>query len=892
VFILNLGDNTVFGVFRLELIGMLMMLSFITLWTVVFQTKMLSFLTKSIKFTPLRNAIVTNIFTFSSYFILDRITHNLQLNYDVSHALELSKTAFFVILMAMIHMLIFFAAIVKSNKSLPAIKKKPFKKLGAWFITTLIFSLSATLFISWQVGFIVGLFSLIFLITLDFFLDQEIKTLSYYIWMILIGSTFISYIAYQPSKKFLTNKAIGEVKKEFYILNKNDENSINAFIDSLVSSGKIRQIFSSDQIDLLNRNDLIDYLSDGLPDGYLLSDVILKKQGVFITNFGGKTKDGNTTRLDLFKYGLSWSPTKPHFSYAYNDSLGQELRLDIILKSKERPPSHPYRIIKVQDDQTRIVQSIEGFRTYDIPINNDLRSDIYLKEKGYIGPVSLFAIIFAISILLFFAAVIFNDKLKIFKEDNFFKISDRSSLSFRIQLTIVGLSMFSFLVIGIITSLYIRKLAREEDFLKARESVAMLQNYLQEELRYAAESQAMENYLITRRENLSSLFNGSIESYDRFGNPLGGKVSNKINPSSKDPNLIRLYNARGELAIYVKFTHNTLDQTGTTSSSYVYNYIGTILNVYIFLFLLATAIAIAISNSVTNPLQILRENLLKFKLGKNNAKLSWNRNDEIGDLISDYNKLTDEISKSAEIIARTEREMAWREMAKQVAHEIKNPLTPMKLSLQYLDRAAASDPEIAKQMITKINSTLMEQINNLTQIADSFSNFATLPKTSNEKVVINEIVEAIHDLFRKREDIVFNMIEPMNDLYVFADRNHLIRILNNIVKNAIQAIPEDKIGKIDIELKAIDGKALIRVSDNGIGISEPMKAKVFTPNFTTKSSGTGLGLAISANMLESMNGRIYFESELGIGTNFFIELPLIKGEDDIVSEDQLVLDED
>ena len=153
-----------------------------------------------------------------------------------------------------------------------------------------------------------------------------------------------------------------------------------------------------------------------------------------------------------------------------------------------------------------------------------------------------------------------------------------------------------------------------------------------------------------------------------------------------------------------------------------------------------------------------------------------------------------------------------------------------------------------------------------------------MPKANNEKIILNEIVEAVHDLFRKRDDMDITMSEPIADLLVFVDRNQLIRILNNLVKNAIQAIPDDRRGKIDIALNNKNYSAIITVKDNGTGIPDYMKQRVFTPNFTTKNSGTGLGLAISANMIDSMNGRIYFDTRIYEGTTFFVEIPLMRTE--------------
>jgi signal transduction histidine kinase len=211
----------------------------------------------------------------------------------------------------------------------------------------------------------------------------------------------------------------------------------------------------------------------------------------------------------------------------------------------------------------------------------------------------------------------------------------------------------------------------------------------------------------------------------------------------------------------------------------------------------------------------------------------------------------------------------------------------MKLSIQYLEKASREQPEKAQDLIPRISSTLIEQIDNLSQIAGEFSNFASLPQASNEKVILNEVVAIVHDLFRKRDDMDINMVVPIDDLYVFADRNHLVRILNNLLKNAIQAIPESRRGKIEIDLKRKENDAIIRISDNGTGIPKAMRDKVFTPNFTTKSSGTGLGLAISANMIESCNGRIYFTTEEGKGTDFYVAIPLMRL-DDYLSGDQFV----
>jgi len=293
--------------------------------------------------------------------------------------------------------------------------------------------------------------------------------------------------------------------------------------------------------------------------------------------------------------------------------------------------------------------------------------------------------------------------------------------------------------------------------------------------------------------------------------------------------------------------------------------------------LIAGSIAILIANSITQPISKIGEKLKQFKLGGQNEPLEWSSKDELGALIDEYNSLIQKLKDSASMLAKSEREGAWREMAKQVAHEIKNPLTPMKLSIQYLQRAykAGTSPEDLGDLIKRVTNTLIEQIDNLAAIATEFSTFAKMPQAQNEQLSVNQLVGSVYELFRERGgtmDVSINMIDK--DLQVIADKNHLLRVLNNLLKNAIQAIPEDRHGIISMELRKEDNNAVIIVTDNGTGISEEKRDKVFVPNFTTKSSGTGLGLAMSKNIIESFYGSIYFETEVNVGTSFFVKLPI------------------
>ncbi|HHM21479.1 MAG TPA: sensor histidine kinase, partial [Bacteroidetes bacterium] len=276
----------------------------------------------------------------------------------------------------------------------------------------------------------------------------------------------------------------------------------------------------------------------------------------------------------------------------------------------------------------------------------------------------------------------------------------------------------------------------------------------------------------------------------------------------------------------------------------VTDFMSTLLNVYVFLLLIAGGLSMVIANRVTKHLSTLRENLGKLQLG-GNQRLTYSRNDEIGDLVKAYNDAAQKIEESSRLLAQRERDDAWREMAKQVAHEIKNPLTPMKLSIQYLLHTYQTNPKEAEPLLKRVTKTLIEQIDTLANIASEFSNFAKMPKAENSAFSINDLTASVHHLFaNERTDMDITLSLPDDDLEVFADRNHLTRVLNNLLKNAIQAIPDNIRGKIEVSLFQKDHKAIIRVKDNGTGIPPEIQKKVFTPNFSTKTSGTGLGLAI------------------------------------------------
>jgi nitrogen fixation/metabolism regulation signal transduction histidine kinase len=234
-----------------------------------------------------------------------------------------------------------------------------------------------------------------------------------------------------------------------------------------------------------------------------------------------------------------------------------------------------------------------------------------------------------------------------------------------------------------------------------------------------------------------------------------------------------------------------------------------------------------------------------------------------------------ELMNSAEQLAKSEREGAWKEMAKQVAHEIKNPLTPMKLSVQLLERSWNDQHPDFENKLKRFTQTLIEQIDTLSGIATEFSNFAKMPTPSFDDINVKEIISASVNLFKDTPNIIFKTELPEGAVFIRGDKDYLLRIVNNLIKNSIQAIPTERTGKIEVFVAKTSELISIKISDNGKGIEEEYKSRIFNPNFTTKTTGTGLGLAMVKNMVEIMSGRIDFKSEVNVGTEFYIQFPIL-----------------
>lgn len=400
-------------------------------------------------------------------------------------------------------------------------------------------------------------------------------------------------------------------------------------------------------------------------------------------------------------------------------------------------------------------------------------------------------------------------------------------------------------------------------------------------------------------DKLSKYSGTDINIYDPKGTlmisnqPLlyeAGVISNLINPEAKKElfemkhRMVNLEENIGDFkynTVYVALrTPESSDFMGVMSIPFFnssqqmemkkISALSIIINVFAVAFVLLLVASFFVTKSLTSPLRLIANKLRKVETGNKNEPLYWNSNDELGLLITEYNQMLQKIEDSKQTFAQTEKESAWKEMAKQVAHEIKNPLTPMKLKLQHLRRVIGVKDNKTNEAI----DSLLEQVDSLSEIASSFSTFAKMPIPEFKKINLSEVCNHVIDLYENNDEYeVLSDIE--NNVFVLADDKMIGRIITNLLLNGIQSVSLDKKPVIFIQLKLIGTRCLISVKDNGTGIPDEVINKVFVPNFTTKYTGSGIGLAVAKNGIEQMGGKIWFETSNKKGTVFFIELEKI-----------------
>jgi two-component system nitrogen regulation sensor histidine kinase NtrY len=336
---------------------------------------------------------------------------------------------------------------------------------------------------------------------------------------------------------------------------------------------------------------------------------------------------------------------------------------------------------------------------------------------------------------------------------------------------------------------------------------------------------------------------------------------------------VPLLNSENKFLAYLNLPYFT--QSGALTRD-VTNMVVAVVNIYLILLLVILGASVFLADRITQPLRVIQSRIAQVSLSAKNEMIRYDRSDEIKGLVEEYNYMVQELERSAELLAQSERESAWREMAKQIAHEIKNPLTPMKLNVQHLQRTTGQgehDPE----MIERISATLIEQIDSLSAIANEFSDFAKMPSAKSARINLVSKLKNLLQLFETSVKARIRLdLGSHKKVLVFADKEQLMRVFINLVKNGLQSIPEGRAGIINITLEVEDEQlARVTISDNGKGIPEEIRDRLFQPNFTTKSAGMGMGLAISNNIVKSMGGKIWYETIIQKGTTFHVELPLV-----------------
>ncbi len=304
-------------------------------------------------------------------------------------------------------------------------------------------------------------------------------------------------------------------------------------------------------------------------------------------------------------------------------------------------------------------------------------------------------------------------------------------------------------------------------------------------------------------------------------------------------------------------------------------FLARLLPLYLLALLVGALLSIGLSRALAAPMAAVSERMRTLSLGGKNMHIPYDRNDELGVLVARYNEMVDELERSSRQLARSEREGAWRTMARQIAHEINNPLTPMKLTMQQLQRLKGT--ERFDEQFEKAASMLIAEIDNLSRIATSFSTFAKQPEVEPGEVdVAQKLSAAVTLCSNNPQGTPIRYVGPDSGVMARADKEQIGQVFTNIIRNAVQAINAAPDGDIIVILKNDEGspKVEITISDNGPGIPEDVQPKIFLPNFTTKSTGAGLGLAISKNIVEGADGTITFETSPN-GTTFHILLQKI-----------------
>ena len=584
--------------------------------------------------------------------------------------------------------------------------------------------------------------------------------------------------------------------------------------------------------------------------------------------------DSDSTNFDNFII-----PNLKNYSFAiYNNNI-----LHYKLGNYYYPNS--FKNFISQEDGLHRGKEFKHFILNDLDNNKSIIVSIESERwMKFVAPISI--IFFTLLLAYFFYIYFEKSRSNIFKR----------SFHIKMQFTVLLVLTFSFFAIGITSFLFLRNNITKKTQIEQYKQANIIRNNLESNI--LAENNISNHDIIY---SLKETFFCDISIYDLDGILInstlpGANIDEDIlnenayktilfdnagyylqKESYKDEKYSSYYfpilDKNNKLiailnVIYFDFQQEYNDNL----SDFALNY----LNIIIVLLVISSIIVILITRKTLKPLKIIENQMRKISLEGINEPINFKGRDEIGALVKQYNNMCRQLEIAANKLARNERESAWREMARQVAHEIKNPLTPMRLNIEYLqilwDRKDAKFEENFKETL----KCLLEQIDTLSKIATAFSDYAKLPENTPTSFDLAELLKSTIKLYDVEKNITISLSYNEKDAWtLYADKNNLSRVFGNIIKNAIQAIGSEQ-GLIKVILSKLGKKYQIKISDNGCGIKDDDKNKVFFPNFTTKSSGMGVGLSVSQDIVQRMGGSITFESEVGKGTVFIIDIPILK----------------
>lgn len=671
-------------------------------------------------------------------------------------------------------------------------------------------------------------------------------------------------------------------------------NSLNAIIQTqgkpTEKPGLYYYDISYDRFNYISKREITD--SSGKPKGY-----------IFIISTPKKYKS-DALYPELFSKGNTNSIES---SSIYSDAIYNKGQL--ISSNNDYPFPTSIDSSSFTYNEFRLVNR-NGFEELWYRANSDKVIVIARQDNLFIESITLFAYLFCSFLLVTLIFNILNQLVSGKMKSLDFKSLWHFTIRNQVHGTIIVISIFSFLVIGVTTILFFISRYHNNNREKLSSTIHIMENEIRNsidtmstnELQKANFDSVSDEKLEEIITRIAGIHAADINLYDLNGElrvsslPLPykkGIVSEKMDPIAFY-HLHKLKDVQHSKEQYIgslEYLSNYVPVRDETGKEYAYlnipyfesqnnlhaeisNFLVTIINLNAFIFLIAGIIALFITNRITRSFSLISDKMKEVNLEKTNEEITWTRKDEIGDLVNEYNKMVRKLDVSAQLLAKSEREGAWREMARQVAHEIKNPLTPMKLNLQYLQMAIDSNSPEVKNISLYVAKILLEQIEHLSQIANEFAQFANIGSTKNQHFDLNSVLINIASLYSKNEQLEINTYFQDGDVIIDADKTQINRLFTNLLQNAVQSVPDTRKTIIEIRSQILGRSVRVSVKDNGNGISDALRGKIFTPNFTTKTSGTGLGLAMCKGIVEKLNGKIWFETSENNWTIFYVELPV------------------